>query len=301
MNEEINFKNQEKKIKLLQKKLKRSEANRLQLQEIKDSNHSLLNRMYNEVENSRQTIENQKKELENSNDELFELNQLKNKFLGIAAHDLRNPLGAIRGLSEILLEDAKDGQDEEQQKWLAMIYKTSNEMLNLLNELLDISVIESGKLDLKLKPGSLTELLEGRVQIYQKVAARKKIRIHTTSSEILQPLFDENRIDQVVDNLLSNAIKFSPLDTDIYISIEQEENMVKVNIRDQGPGISEEDQPKLFGEFQKLSARPTANESSTGLGLSIVKKIIEAHKGEIWVNSTPGDGATFSFTLPLEK
>jgi len=77
--------------------------------------------------------------------------------------------------------------------------------------------------------------------------------------------------------------------------------MAKVNVRDQGPGISEEDQPKLFGEFQKLSARPTANESSTGLGLSIVKKIIDAHKGEIWVKSTPGAGATFSFTLPLDK
>lgn len=301
MNEEKKYKKLEKEIELIQKKLKRSEANRFQLQEIKDSNQSFLNKLYIEVENSRNIIEKQKEELEDSNKELFELNQLKNKFLGMAAHDLRNPLGIIRSFSEILMEDAEDALNGEQRDWLSIIYRTSDKMLDLINELLDISVIESGKLDLKLKPGSLKELLEECVRIGQTLAERKKIRLHTTFSKIRQSLFDENRLNQAVDNLLSNAIKFSPLDTDIYISMEQEGDIAKVKVRDQGPGLSKEDQTKLFGEFQKLSARPTADESSTGLGLSIVKKIINAHNGNVWVESTLGAGATFIFTLPLEK
>lgn len=301
MNEEKKYKKLEKEIELIQKKLKRSEANRFQLQEIKDSNQSFLNKLYIEVENSRNIIEKQKEKLEDSNKKLFELNQLKNKFLGMAAHDLRNPLGIIRNFSEILMEDAEDALNGEQRDWLSIIYRTSDKMLDLINELLDISVIESGKLDLKLKPGSLKELLEECVRIGQTLAERKKIRLHTTFSKIRHSLFDENRLNQAVDNLLSNAIKFSPLDTDIYISMEQEGDIAKVKVRDQGPGLSKEDQTKLFGEFQKLSARPTADESSTGLGLSIVKKIIDAHKGNIWVESTLGAGATFIFTLPLEK
>ena len=137
--------------------------------------------------------------------------------------------------------------------------------------------------------------------IFTTVAQRKNIRLHATYSEIPQVQFDEKRINQVVDNLISNAIKFSPLGTDIYISMGQEGDMAKVSVRDQGPGISVEDQARLFGEFQKLSARPTGDESSTGLGLSIVKKIIEEHKGSILVESKAGEGSTFIFKLPLEK
>ncbi len=113
-------------------------------------------------------------------------------------------------------------------------------------------------------------------------------------------MFDPKRIAQVIDNLFSNAIKFSPHDLNIYVTSEMNNNMVKVSVRDEGPGISKEDQSRLFGEFQRLAAQPTDGEKSTGLGLSIVKKIVEAHGGTISVVSKLGEGATFSFKLPME-
>lgn len=112
-------------------------------------------------------------------------------------------------------------------------------------------------------------------------------------------MLDLNRILQIFDNLMSNAIKFSPRDSVIYVILSQENNMVRVSIRDEGPGISKDEQSKLFGEFQRLSPRPTNGEPSTGLGLAIVKKIIDAHKGILDVDSQPGSGSTFSFRIPI--
>ena len=228
-----------------------------------------------------------------------ELDDLKNKFLGMAAHDLRSPLTAIQGYCDMLLEEDDDIDEEERIEFLTIINDTSNNMLNLVNELLDVTSIESGKFDVYVEPGPLAQLLEERITICQTMAPKKNIRIHTAFEEISEALFDKKRISQVVDNLISNAIKFSAADTDIHILLEQEGEMAKVSVRDQGPGVSEEDRIKLFGEFQKLSARPTGGEASTGLGLSIVKKILDAHNGNIWVDSKPGEGAAFIFTLPI--
>jgi two-component system, sensor histidine kinase and response regulator len=231
---------------------------------------------------------------------LVELNQIKNKFLGIAAHDLRNPLGSIMGFSEILLDQEVGPLNDDQRECLSIISYAASNMLNLVNELLDVAVIESGKLDLHFTPGSLKDLLEQRVKLNTMVAQKKNIRLHAEFGELPEVVFDENRVGQVVDNLISNAIKFSPFDTNIHISLVQEASAARVVVRDEGPGISEEDQMKLFGEFQKLSARPTGEEKSTGLGLAIVKKIVEAHHGAIEVKSKLGEGSAFSFTLPLK-
>ncbi len=229
-----------------------------------------------------------------------DLNELKNKFLAMAAHDLRNPLVASRDFSEMLLDEELGSLKDEQKEVLSLIHESSDYMLNMVSELLDVSVIESGKLELQLSPGTLREVLEERVRISQNTAQKKNIRLHATYSEIPEAVFDKRRIVQVVDNLISNAIKYSPQDTNIYIYLEQVGQMAKVRVCDEGPGISPKDQEKLFGEFQRLSARPTAGESSTGLGLSIAKKIVEAHQGTIGVESELGSGATFYFTIPLE-
>ncbi|MBF0506376.1 MAG: response regulator [Nitrospirae bacterium] len=240
-------------------------------------------------------------ELEKSNHELLELNNLKNRFLGMAAHDLRNPLTSISGLSEILKGKAFGPLSEDQEEYLTVINNASNDMLTLVNDLLDISVIESGKLDLKFKRGSLKDLLEDRAKLGSVIAGRKNIRVHTAYSDVPEVLFDCNRIAQVVDNLLGNAIKFSPSGSNIHIALSRENDMAKVSVRDEGPGIAASEQSKLFGEFQRLSAQPTGDEKSTGLGLAIVKKIISAHNGGLEVDSKVGEGSTFSFTLPLEK
>ena len=231
---------------------------------------------------------------------LVELNQLKNKFLGMAAHDLRNPLTSIRGFSEILLDGELGPISEEQKEFLGIINTTSNEMLTLLNDLLDISVIESGKLDLQRTMGSLNKIITDRIRINEVIAEKKDMTIHADLDETPELLFDPNRITQVFDNIVSNAIKFSPSGTTVFVTMKKSGNNIKVSVRDEGPGISEEDQSQLFGEFQRLSATPTGGEKSTGLGLSIVKKMVEAHNGTLTVESVVGSGATFSFELPLE-
>ncbi len=231
---------------------------------------------------------------------LTELNQLKNKFLGMAAHDLRNPLTSIRGFSEILLTEAMGPLAEEQKEFLTIINKTSDEMLHMVNDLLDVSVIESGKIDLNLKLYSFRKLLEERIRLQQIIAENKRIQIDIDFDDVPDFSFDTNRIGQVIDNLISNAIKFSPAGSKINISLKSIGDKAQIAVEDNGPGISPEDRKKLFGAFQKLSARPTAGEKSTGLGLAIVKKIVEAHGGEVWVESASGAGSIFKFNIPME-
>jgi len=240
------------------------------------------------------------KELEASNQELLRLNHLKNRFLGIAAHDLRNPLTSVRGLSEILANELFGPLTEDQKECLDIIHTASVDMLKLVNDLLDVSVIESGKLELAFRTASLRELLHKRVKVNRVIAEKKDIRIHTEFPDLPDIPLDSNRIAQVFDNLVNNAIKFSPHGSDIHISITREHNKVRVSVRDEGPGISEEDQSGLFTEFRKLSARPTGGEKCTGLGLAIVKKIVDAHHGTLEVSSQPGSGSVFSFILPTE-
>ncbi len=237
------------------------------------------------------------RELEDSNKELLYLNNLKNKFLGIAAHDLRNPLNSIRGLSEILISEAFGPLTAEQEEYLNIINTTSDEMLSLVNDLLDVSVIESGKLELRTAFGSLKDTLEGRLKIFKVIADRKGILINADLAPVPDVVFDSNRISQVIDNLVSNAIKFSQADSTIHINLAESGNGVRVSVKDEGPGIPPEDRVRLFGEFQRLSVQPTAGEKSTGLGLAIVKKIIDAHQGVLEVESEVGKGSTFSFTI----
>jgi two-component system, sensor histidine kinase and response regulator len=228
-----------------------------------------------------------------------ELNQLKNKFLGIAAHDLRNPLAAIRGFSELMI--SMELSDEQKKDFIESIFTTSQQMLDLLNELLDVSVIESGNLDLVTELSSLSELVSDRVKLMEQTAKSKNISLSTTLPDVPASQIDAGRFSQVIDNLLSNAIKFSNQDSTIEIEVKATGESLELSVSDQGPGISEEDQAKLFGEFQKLTARPTGGESSTGLGLFIVRRIIDAHHGKISVKSTLGDGATFTVTLPIKN
>lgn len=241
------------------------------------------------------------KDLEEKNIKLMELNDLKNKFLGMASHDLRNPISSIQGFSKILLEHGESLPEASRREFLQSIHKVSQDMLTLLSDLLNISVIESGKLDLNLRPGSLKQLVEERVRMYRVLADRKNISTHLDIGEVPEFSFDANRLGQVIDNLLSNAIKYSPSGKEIYIWLEQKGGQAKFSVRDQGPGISPEDQDKLFKHFQKLNAKPTGNEPSHGLGLAIAKKMVEAHKGKIRVDSHPGSGATFSFAIPMEN
>lgn len=237
------------------------------------------------------------KELETSNEELSEVNRLKNKFIGFAAHDLRTPVSGIRGLSNLLLKSKLT--EEKQKTFLENIHQVATEMLVLIDDLLDISMIESGKLEIRLSRGHMGKLVAGRVRLNEIIAEKKGIAIETELSETPTIQFDGPRMAQVIDNLMSNAIKFSPPGTTIHVSLTQREDMLRVSVRDEGPGVGRVDHENLFDEFQRLDIEPSAGEKSSGLGLAIVKKIISAHNGLLEVESDPGGGAEFAFMLPI--
>jgi len=238
-------------------------------------------------------------DLDARNKHLVELNDLKTRFLGMAAHDMRTPLASIGGFSQILIDGASQMAEPEKEDFLTRIRNLSRQMLGMINDLLDVTVIESGQLNLDLIERSLNETLLNRLPLFELLADKKNILIDA-QLETLPPMpFDECRIHQVFDNLLGNAVKFSPAGSRIVVSLDAEGEFARVTVRDEGPGLCEADKNRLFDGFQKLNPRPTGGEKSTGLGLLIARKMVEAHGGKLTVESTPGKGSTFGFMLPL--
>lgn len=232
------------------------------------------------------------------NKKLSALNLEKDRFLGIAAHDLRNPLSSIRGLSQLMLEMPLE--PAQQTEFLETIQRTSNETLALVNDLLDVSVIESGRLELRRGEHDVAELVRKRLQHLGPHARRKNIEVQLDTEGAQPASIDPARFAQVIDNLASNAIKYSPPGSVVRIALRSADGRLEFAVRDQGPGISAEDRTKLFRSFQKLSAQPTGGEKATGLGLAIVKKVVDAHGGTITVDSEPDAGSCFTVSIPLQ-
>jgi signal transduction histidine kinase len=237
------------------------------------------------------------KEHDGQNQLLKDLNEQQNEFLGMAAHDLRNPIGIIQGFSDFL-EEQLDGELKE---YASIISKESSTMLYLLNDLLDISKIEAGRLDLKKTKTNYAEFVKQNIELNNFIAQKKNIKIESDFE--ITNLFleiDGGKIEQVLNNFLSNATKYSYPDSKIEVKIFIEGNQVVTQIIDQGQGIPEEELDGIFNPFKKTSIHPTGSESSHGLGLAIVKKIIEGHSGNVGVTSNFGKGSIFFFTLPLK-
>ena len=234
--------------------------------------------------------------------ELKALNEQKDHFLGMAAHDLRSPLSGIMGYSELLADELAPLLTASQVKLFGQIVKSSEFMGGLINDLLDISAIESGHLSLKRLLVDITCPIKGCVEINRALASKKNMSITLSCPEKLPNAFaDVYRIEQVMNNLLSNAMKYAQPGTEITVRLCHEKGEVIISVADQGPGIPEKEQDKLFQAFAKTSVKTTAGERSTGLGLLIVKKIVDAHEGGIWLISEPGKGAEFFFSLPLDR
>ena len=232
--------------------------------------------------------------------QLVELNELKNKFLGMAAHDLRSPLGVVTGYLELLMEGDLGDIPEPQLEIMQNMDKSCRSMLLLMNDLLDISTIESGRLELRHETLGLAEYLRECHSSSAVLAHSKSIELDLNLPDDLPAVsMDRHRIDQVIFNLITNAIKFSHPHTVIHLSAVSNGDEVVVAVADQGQGIPEEEIHRIFTEFGRASVRPTEGEKSTGLGLAIAKRIVEAHSGRIWVESEVGSGSTFSFTLPI--
>lgn len=255
---------------------------------------------YDELTRLNNELANAQREVIKKNIELEELNDQKNQLIGMAAHDLRNPLSVIKGYGEFLLTDDAAGLNEEQAEIIKIMSEASNRMLDMVNNLLDISKIESGKVELNLKKENLTALIASLIKVNKIIAAKKGINItFNYSDEEIFVNIDIHKITQVLDNLLSNAVKFSFPDSSIEVSVTLNSLLVKVCVKDYGQGIPAGEIHKLFKPFSRTSVKSTAGESNSGLGLAIVKKIIQSHRGDIFVESEFKKGASFYFTLPV--
>ncbi len=238
-------------------------------------------------------------DLKQSNIELAEAVQVKNRILSVASHDLRNPLSSILGFTQLLAEYPAVKNDPELLNMMGYISRSATRMETLITELLDTAALEMGRIDLKMKRCSPDQTLRKSVQEQQLPAENKQQQLQLKSSTKAFCNADPNRLKQVFENILSNAIKYSPAGARIEIESYVQKGHWYVDIKDQGPGFSEEDLKNLYGFFQQLSARPTAGESSTGVGLAIVKQIVELHGGEVHLKANTTNGSTFCVCLPL--
>ncbi|MGC9400221.1 MAG: ATP-binding protein [Anaerolineae bacterium] len=257
--------------------------------------------LYEEISRLNNELVAMQRELAKKNAQLKRLNEEKNRMLGMAAHDLRNPLHVIFSFSEFLLDEIGEALDPDLREMLSTIHRSSAFMTHLVNDLLDVAKIESGKLELHRCPTDLVALVERNVGLNRLIAAGKEITLRL-STEPLPPMsLDPEKIEQVLNNLLSNAIKYSHPRTTVHVRLRREDDHALLAVEDEGQGIPAEELERLFRPFQRTSVQSTAGERSTGLGLVIVKRIVEKHGGKIWVESRVGVGSTFFVALPYRK
>jgi signal transduction histidine kinase len=239
------------------------------------------------------------RELAKKNVELERANQLKDQFLGMAAHDLRNPIGAIRSFSMLLLDADFPLSPERQRDLLRRIKGSSEFMLALINDLLDLSAIESGQVRIDARDVDIARLVRENVELNRVLAKDKQIDIRVEiAPDVPHIIADAFKIEQVLNNLLSNAVKFSSPGTVVRVGVRAEDRGVWLAVADEGPGIPAGELATLFRPFQRATPRATAGERSTGLGLAIVKRIVDRHGGRLSSDSEVGRGTTFSVWLP---
>lgn len=246
-------------------------------------------------------LNSQRNELNEKNKELLELNNEKNTMLGIAAHDIRNSIGAMNSFSGILLERLGSKPNLEKEIQIANILNESSEhLLNLVTNLLDLSKVQSGKIKLNKKLTDYNSFIENRITLLQIIAQKKDIQLLFLKKPIISSVdFDPVYLSEVIDNLITNAIKYSEPNTEIHIELLIQDNWILTKVIDSGPGIKDSEIEGIFKPFSKTSNKPSLGEKSTGLGLAIARKVVSLHGGEIGVISKYGEGSTFYFTLPL--
>ncbi len=301
-----------------------------------DPYYNNVTRLNNELTNIQRTLmkrtadlERKTAELQEQSKELEHLNKLKNEMMGMAAHDLRSPLSTIMALSELLTDDDDDRESlsENQTNFIRDIHRASQFMLTLINQMLDLSQIEAGSISMDTTDIDLVKHLKRSITIHNMMAAKKRITIRfgsrspaTGDSAAMPPTVgtaiisaDANKFEQIINNLLSNAIKYSPEKTTVTVSVEYCASPGKfadgqpfgsgdllIHFQDQGYGISSENQKKLFKPFSKLSNTIKSKEKSTGLGLAITGRIVEAHGWSIHLKSEIGTGSVFTIRIPAK-
>jgi len=260
-------------------------------------------KLYTELFGSHKELERRvserTQELERLNEELKRLNKMKSDFISAVSHELRTPLTSIKGYASILMTGKLGDVLPAQKERLEKIDKHSNSLVHLINNLLDIARIESGKVQMEMKDMSIKEMLDSVIDIITPQVKEKNISLKINSKIKFDKIkADSGQMERVFLNLLSNAVKFTPEKGAVTIDIEEKNDDIQFSIEDTGIGIPSQDISKVFQEFFRSDNALDQKIKGSGLGLSLVKKIVEAHKGRIWFNSELGKGTRFTFTLP---
>jgi signal transduction histidine kinase len=256
--------------------------------------------LYDELSRLNNELVTLQRKLAKTNAELEALIEQKNQFLGMAAHDLRNPLFVVQSCANHLLAEASPRLHEEQIEFLSVIESYSGFMLQMVEDLLDVSAIESGRLVLSPRPTDLVSLVERNLSFNSVLAETKGIRLTFRHSRDVPFInLDPVKIEQVLNNLVSNAIKYSHPGSSVELCLEQQADQIVISVEDHGQGIPPNELDRLFKWFGRTSVRGTEGERSTGLGLAIARRIVAGHQGRIWVESEVDRGSTFSFSLPI--
>ncbi len=273
-------------------------ADAFQFHRLRTENKRLVESLKSANEELEERVALRTAELERANIELKDLSDQKDRFLGMAAHDLRNPLGGIRSLADLLLEEEAPAPDETRE-FLTMIRETAEDSLNLLNSLLDYATIQRGSFELHFEDIQLAELERRVMRVHGVLGTQKGIPVRfATAPELSVANLDLVRIEQVLGNLIGNGLKFSEPGAEIKVRVQKRNGGLHFSVQDSGPGIPAEDLETIFGEYRSGKGAHDKGRQSFGLGLAICKRIVEAHGGAIRVESELGRGSTFSFDLP---
>ena len=244
-------------------------------------------------------------ELERANKELRKIDEIKSEFVSVASHELRTPLAAIKNVVQLMISGKTGEINENQVKFLSMAERNINRLTNILNDLLDLSRIESGKIDIKFEELDISISIEFVIASLKPQVNGKSIRLRTEMAQPLPSVYgDREKVEQILINLLGNAIKFTPEGGEIAVSaqpFDAQERKLAISVRDTGIGIPKDQLEKIFEKFHQVEGSLHRSVSGTGLGLAITKGLVEANYGSIWVESEVGKGSVFTFTLPMSK
>lgn len=271
------------------------------LKELNENNQSKIKdfkRSISELETVNIKLLEKKQKLEESKMQLEELQKKKERLFAIAVHDIKNPIAAIKGYIELI--KSYDLNAQEQQEIIESLVETSNKVISLAQEMSEAIANDEPEKKIVMEKSSLKEIIDSVCLMNSAYARKKNIKIINKSSSSMPDIeINKSKIEEAIENLINNAIKYGPSGTEVHVVTFFNNEFVTVEIIDNGVGLSEEDQVKVFTKGAVLSSKPTGNETRSGLGLWIVKQIIEEHKGKVWVKSKLGSGSTFAFELPI--
>lgn len=252
-----------------------------------------------ELEQVNQNLQSREQELRQTNKQLETANRLKSQFLATMSHELRTPLNSIIGFSELLEDETYGNLNPKQLQYVGNIVVSSRHLLQLINDILDLAKVESGTIEVRPVPMSLPDAMTVVQSIVEPLAAKTSIRLSIEPDPGIEFVTaDPARVKQILYNLLSNAIKFTPAGGKVAIKSVHRDGVMEISVTDTGIGIGEKDQQRIFSEFLQVEGSYARKYEGTGLGLALTKKLVELHGGRIWVQSSPGRGSRFTFTIP---